>query len=90
MPANSFRVDADEHRCAQFSSGCVFFLLYAILIARKNPLMPSAVRSERPEVDAAVFYEYIIHTAVAENVCGFRKAAVIQIEAYDGGRTKLQ
>lgn len=42
------------------------------------------------EVDAAVFYEYIIHTAVAENVCGFRKAAVIQIEAYDGGRTKLQ
>ena len=90
MPANSFRVDADEHRCAQFPSGCVFFLLYAILIARKNPLMPSAVRSELPEVDAAVFYEYIIHTAVAENVCGFRKAAVIQIEAYDGGRTKLQ
>lgn len=43
------------------------------------------------KVDAAVFYEYIIiHTAVAENVCGFRKAAVIQIEAYDGGRTKLQ
>lgn len=49
-----------------------------------------AVRSALPEVDAAVFYEYIIHTAVAENVCGFRKAAVIQIEAYDGGRTKLQ
>ena len=48
------------------------------------------IRFRFAEVDAAVFYEYIIHTAVAENVCGFRKAAVIQIEAYDGGRTKLQ
>ena len=42
------------------------------------------------KVDAAFFYEYIIHTVAAENFCGFRKAAVIEVEAYDGGRTKLQ
>ena len=42
------------------------------------------------KVDAAVFYEYIIHTAAAGNSCGFREAAVIEVEAYDGGRTKLQ
>ena len=72
MPTNSFRVDADEHRCAQFSSGCVFFLLYAILMARKNPLMPGAVRSALLEVDATVFYEYIIRTVAAENVGDMR------------------
>ena len=64
---------------------------YSIPICRSRRYgFRKAVLSALLEVDAAVFYEYIIHTALAENVCGFRKAVVIQVEAYDVRRTKLQ